>query len=81
MLSSPDQNLSTVLVAHGGEDLSFSNEYACTSPCAAAAVVFGRAANWRTSWVVEGSGQTYAAWQDSQLNSRVSGASSPSSDD
>lgn len=52
MLSSPDQNLSTVLVAHGGEDLSFSNEYACTSPCAA--VVFGRAANWRTSWVVEG---------------------------
>ena len=70
-----------VLVADGGEHLTFSDDYAFSSPSAAAAVVCGRAANGRTSWVVEGAGQTYAAWQDSQLNSLGSGASSPSSDD
>ena len=32
----------------------------------------GRSANGRTSWLVEGSGQTYAAWQDQQLNSVTS---------
>jgi len=70
-----------VLIADGGEHLTFSDDYAFSSPSAAAAVVCGRAANGRTSWVVEGAGQTYAAWQDSQLNSLGSGASSPSSDD
>ena len=70
-----------VLIADGGEHLTFSDDYAFSSPSAAAAVVCGRAANGRTSWVVEGTGQTYAAWQDSQLNSLGSGASSPSSDD
>lgn len=57
-----------VLVADGGEHLTFSDDYAFSSPSAAAAVVCGRAANGRTSWVVEGTGQTYAAWQDQQLN-------------
>jgi len=70
-----------VLIADGGEHLTFSDDYAFSSPSAAAAVVCGRAANGRTSWVVAGTGQTYAAWQDSQLNSLGSGASSPSSDD
>lgn len=57
-----------VLVADGGEHLTFNDDYAFSSPSAAAAVVCGRAANGRTSWVVEGTGQTYAAWQDQQLN-------------
>ncbi len=57
-----------LLVADGGEHLTFSDDYAFSSPSAAAAVVCGRAANGRTSWMVEGSGQTYAAWQDQQLN-------------
>lgn len=57
-----------VLVADGGEHLTFSDDYAFSSPSAAAAVVCGRAANGRTSWLVEGSGQTYAAWQEQQLN-------------
>ncbi|EZQ18202.1 endonuclease [Halopseudomonas bauzanensis] len=57
-----------VLVTDGGEHLTFNDDYAFSSPSAAAAVVCGRAANGRTSWVVEGSGQTYAAWQDQQLN-------------
>jgi hypothetical protein len=34
------------------------------SPSAAAAVMLGRSANGRTEWKVEGTGQSYAAWQD-----------------
>lgn len=56
-----------VLVAEGGEHMVFRDDYAFSSPSAAAAVVCGRAANGRTSWVVEGTGQSYAAWQDQQL--------------
>lgn len=57
-----------VLVANGAKHLVFSDDYAFSSPSAAAAVVCGRAANGRTSWLLVGSGQTYAAWQDQQLN-------------
>ena len=48
--------------------LRFSDDYVFSSPSAAAAVVSGRSANGRISWMVEGSGETYAAWQDRQLN-------------
>lgn len=65
-----------VLVADGGEHLTFSDDYAFSSPSAAAAVVCGRAANGRTSWVVEGTGQTYAAWQDAQVGEIETSASS-----
>ena len=58
-----------LLVAQGSDNLVFSDDYAFSSPSAAAAVVCGRSANGRTSWVVEGTGQTNAAWQDQQLNS------------
>ena len=58
-----------LLVAQGSDNLVFSDDYAFSSPSAAAAVVCGRSANGRTSWVGEGTGQTYAAWQDQQLNS------------
>lgn len=58
-----------VLVSEGNEHLIFNDDYVFSSPSAAAAVVCGRAANGRTSWIVEGTGQTYAAWQDQQLNS------------
>ncbi|MCC6077423.1 GIY-YIG nuclease family protein [Pseudomonas sp. GCM10022188] len=58
-----------VLVAESPEHLVFSDDYAFSSPSAAAAVVCGRAANGRTSWLVDGTGQTYAAWQDQQLTS------------
>ena len=61
-----------VLVADGGEHLLFSDDYAFSSPSAAAAVVCGRAANGRTSWLVGGSGETYAVWQDRQLNMQAS---------
>lgn len=57
-----------VIVSDGSEYLMFKDDYAFSSPSAAAAVVCGRAASGRTAWFVEGSGETYAAWQDSQLN-------------
>jgi hypothetical protein len=56
-----------VLVSEGGEHLTFTDDYAFNSPSAAAAVVCGRSANGRTAWVVEDTGQTYAAWQEQQL--------------
>lgn len=39
-----------------------------SSPSAAAAVVAGRSANGRISWVVEGTGATYGAWQEQRVN-------------
>lgn len=57
-----------VLVTDGSAHLLFSDDYAFSSPSAAAAVVCGRSANGRISWMVEGSDETYAAWQDRQLN-------------
>jgi hypothetical protein len=70
-----------VLVSDDGERLIFNDDYAFSSPSAAAAVVCGRAANGRTSWLVEGTGQAYAAWQDTQLNSLVSELSSSAEDE
>lgn len=57
-----------VLVAEGAEHLAFKDDYAFASPSAAAAVVSGRSANGRVVWSVDGTGQTYAAWQDQQLS-------------
>jgi hypothetical protein len=57
-----------VLLPEGTDQLVFSRDYAFSSPSAAAAVVSGRSANGRTSWLVQGSKQSYAAWQDLQLS-------------
>lgn len=65
-----------VLVVDGSDHLQFSDDFAFSSPSAAAAVVSGRSANGRTSWLVEGTGQTYAAWQELQLNGLVPDSSS-----
>jgi hypothetical protein len=51
-----------------GDHMVFNDDYAFNSPSAAAAVVCGRSANGRITWLVEGTGQTYAAWQDLQVN-------------
>lgn len=57
-----------VLLPEGTEQLVFSRDYAFSSPSAAASVVSGRTANGRVSWLVQGSKQSYAAWQDLQLS-------------
>ncbi|AGA32730.1 methionine sulfoxide reductase A [Thioalkalivibrio nitratireducens DSM 14787] len=53
-----------VLVEDGSGLLRFSRDYAFSSPSAAAAMVVGRAANGRTEWKHEETGQTYGEWQD-----------------
>jgi hypothetical protein len=52
-----------------GEDglLVYADDQAFSSPSAAAAVTSGRSANGRTSWVVEGTNQTYGDWQAQQV--------------
>ncbi len=57
-----------VLVAGAGGHLVFSDDFAFRSPSAAAAVVSGRSANGRKYWLVEGTTQSYADWQDQQLS-------------
>lgn len=56
-----------ILQADGTDHRVFRDDYAFDSPSAAAAVIYGRQANGRVSWLVEGSNESYAAWQDRQL--------------
>jgi hypothetical protein len=60
------------LVANGtisvnGEAATFVQDYAFSSPSSAAAVVSGRSANGRTSWVHVTTQKTYADWEAEQL--------------
>ncbi|WP_417629120.1 GIY-YIG nuclease family protein [Pararhodobacter aggregans] len=60
------------LVANGtirmdGDAAVMTADFAFSSPSAAAAVVAGRTANGRTSWLHVPSGQTYAAWEEAQV--------------
>ena len=68
------RSLHHVLIEHGkivlpseGAVGVFKENVIFSSPSAAAAVIFGRIANGRTSWRVQGDGRTYADWQNSQL--------------
>lgn len=46
-----------------GQLNEFVEDYAFSSPSAAAAVVAGRPANGRTHWIMDGSKKTYGEWQ------------------
>lgn len=52
----------------------FVSDYAFSSPSAAAAIVSGRPANGRTTWTTADSGQTYAYWQEQQVNNAITEA-------
>ena len=54
---------SGLLMAGDGDNLEFARDVPFSSPSAASAVVLGRPDNGRMSWVVRGTGQTYAEWQ------------------
>lgn len=47
--------------------LTFKTDYSFSSPSAAAAIIAGRNSNGRKAWRVEDTGQTYADWQDQQV--------------
>lgn len=59
---------SGVLVPEGDRHLIFKTDYAFASPSAAAAIVYGRAANGRTAWQIKGTRTTYAEWQAKQVD-------------
>lgn len=60
-----------VLVADADNDLyRFAQDASFGSPSGASAAIAGRADNGRTTWRVEGSGQTYAAWRSSLIGDR-----------
>lgn len=46
----------------------FQEDVTFNSPSAAAAVIYGRASNGRTSWKVKGTSKTYEDWQNEQLS-------------
>lgn len=56
-----------VLVVNGRHCV-FSKSYAFDSPSAAAAVIYGRAANGPQSWKMKGTGKTYKEWEISQIS-------------
>jgi hypothetical protein len=59
---------SGVLVpTQGGKLNIFTRNCAFSSPSAAAAIVTGRNANGRVHWKIEGSGQSYAEWQEARI--------------
>lgn len=59
---------SEVLVLAGDGKRRFARDATFTSPSAAGAVVAGRSANGRISWVLEKGGMNYGQWQEQQVN-------------
>ena len=55
-----------ILIEQNGRCV-FTQNYAFSSPSAAAAVVFGRAANGTTEWRLEGDGMDYKGWEAIQI--------------
>ena len=53
--------------ADSGGAWRFKEDVQFSSPSAAAAIIYGRAANGRTAWKVRGSGESYDQWQNRSL--------------
>ncbi|MCU0817668.1 MAG: DUF4357 domain-containing protein [Cypionkella sp.] len=62
-----DELLGSGVLKQSGANCIFTQNYAFASPSAAAAVVLGRSANGTREWTVQGTGQTYKAWEASLL--------------
>lgn len=56
------------ILAVGPDCATFTENYAFSSPSAAAAVVNGRSANGRIEWKVKDDGRTYKDWETEQLS-------------
>lgn len=61
-----DELWSSGVAVLDGDVAKFSEDYAFSSPSAAASVITGRSANGRTSWKTL-SGETYAEWEISRI--------------
>jgi len=62
-----DELISQNVIGCDGDTCSMKVDFAFSSPSAAAAVVAGRSANGRTSWIHTQTGQTYAEWEATQI--------------
>jgi hypothetical protein len=63
-----DELLSVGVLRPNGDLCTFSENYAFSSPSAAAAVINGRPANGRIEWKLEGTSKTYADWEAEQIH-------------
>lgn len=64
-----DELLARQVIKPVGDQYFFDQNYAFSSPSAAAAVINGRAANGRTAWKLKGTKKTYAEWEAEQIES------------
>jgi len=62
---------SGVLGAAGKGHVCFTRDHVFSSPSAAAAVVAGRSANGRTTWLEKDSRMTYGDWQSAQIEQQA----------
>jgi len=65
---------SGVIVEGADEQRYFNEDYAFSSPSAAAAIVTGRTANGRVEWKEQKTQQTYAQWQEVQIEKVIEGS-------
>ena len=56
-----------VLIEHSNKSYRFAKSYAFNSITAAAQTVSGHPVNGRTAWKLQGTGRTFAQWQDESL--------------
>ncbi|MDR9772424.1 GIY-YIG nuclease family protein [Rhizobium hidalgonense] len=64
-----DELVSSSVLLPDGSHRRFASNYAFKSPSAAAAVIFGRAANGQMEWKLKGSGLPYKEWEARQVSS------------
>ncbi len=55
------------ILVEQGDHRVFSQSYAFTSPSAAGAMVTGRSCNAQRAWIVQGTAETYQAWEQKKL--------------
>lgn len=70
------RTLHTELISNGtlevsGELAIFTKDFAFSAPSAAAAILFGRAANGRTSWLTKDTNITFADWEEAQIRKEL----------
>lgn len=61
-----DKLVATGLIVPDGDKAVLIEDYAFSSPSAAAAIVSGRSANGRKDWLLKGTKTTYADWEHAQ---------------
>ena len=63
-----DELLQSGILRADGNETVFTEDFAFSSPSAASATVAGRSANGRRAWKHSATGQTFAEWEEAQLN-------------